>query len=173
MSGLAGAAAVCVAVVFALAAGAKWRDRPTTAHAFRDLGLAAPERWVAPVVFVELGLAMLLIVRPAIGGPAAIATLIVFSVVLAVAIRRGDDVVCGCFGATGDRPVGPVDLVRNGALVLTSFVAATGTGIARPSLVGLVTVTALGAAVALVLQLLTIRSQIGSVFRIELAGEVS
>ena len=173
MSGIAGAAALVVAVVFALAAVAKWRDRPTTARAFRDLGLPAPRRWVVPVIVAELGVAALLLLRPAVGGVVAIAALLAFSTVLAAAIRRGDDVVCGCFGAGSDRPVGVVDLARNGALVVASAVALFGDGLARPSLPGLVTVTALGVSVALVLQLLTIRSQIGSVFRIELAGEVS
>lgn len=173
MSGVAGAAAVMVAAVFALAATAKWRDRPTTARAFRDLGLPAPRRWVVPVIVAELCVAALLLLRPAIGGVVAIATLVAFSAVLAVAIRRGDDVVCGCFGAANDRPVGVVDLARNGVLVAASALALLGDGIARPSLPGLVTVTALGVSVALVLQLLTIRGQIGSVFRIELAGEVS
>ena len=160
-------------MTFGAAAVAKWRDRPTTARAFRDLGLPAPKRWVGPVAAGEVVLALLLVVRPAIGGIAAVVVLIAFSLVLAAAIRRGEQVVCGCFGAANDRPVSVVDLVRNAALVALAVLAAAGSGLARPTLPGLVTVTSLAVAVALVLQLLHIRSQIGSVFRIELAGEAS
>jgi hypothetical protein len=72
--------------------------------------------------FVELGLAVLLVVWPSwIPAAIAIVLLLAFSAVLVRAhLRR---LPCPCFGGAGGDPVGTSALVRNGALLACAVLA--------------------------------------------------
>ena len=84
----------------------------------------------APVLpWVEVGLGALLTVQ--LGRPwTAAAVLVVlagFTAAIAVHLLQGHRVACGCFGQASLQPVGPVDLIRNVALLALAVVA-TGVG---------------------------------------------
>lgn len=90
-------------------------------------------RWVAGLVPVwEIGLAAALLVAPgpfrALAGGAAVLTMLVFTVLIAGVLRRGEEADCGCFGpfAATDRVTGWT-LARNIVLVLAAVLATAGT----------------------------------------------
>lgn len=103
---------------------------------FRDdlLGFGlVPERWAPAAVALLLGseatVAGLIVAGgslAAAGFAAAIGLLVLFSAVLASALRRGLDVPCGCFGGS-ERRISRADLVRNGGFIAC---AAAGLGAA-------------------------------------------
>lgn len=175
MTGVAGAAAVVLAGLFAVAAIRKTLAPSSVAADFASLGLPRSPLLVALVAAVEGAVAIALVVAPRLGGSAAVALLVVFSTVLWSVIRRGVEARCGCFGASTRRRVGRLDLVRNGGLAILAVVTVVGaTGdAARPGLPGVVTVTASVASAFVVAQLVELRQQVGSIFRIELAGEAT
>ncbi len=172
MTGLAGAAAVVLAATFAVAARAKFVDASSTEASFSQLGLPRPARLRRAVIVWELLLAALLVLVPAAGAVTSIVTLGAFSGILERTRRSGAAVTCGCFGATSRRPIGAIDLARNAVLALLAALAlGAGVSLARPDLAGLMIVT-LGLGVAAIVgQLLELRGQVGSLYRIELAGE--
>ncbi|MDH3295540.1 MAG: hypothetical protein OER95_14570 [Acidimicrobiia bacterium] len=170
------AAAVFMAALFALAAGAKLRRNQRTVTDFAGLGLrlSRPLAVAAPVA--ELMVAAALLVRPQIGGSAAVVLLAGFTVVLARALRsargRGQSVNCSCFGSLSRNPVSSATLVRNGVLMVVAAVAATGNGLARPDVGSLIAIS-LPIVIALVIsQLLAARRQLGRIWSVELAGEI-
>lgn len=112
-----GMASACVlGATFAWAGAAKLGQPAETAAGFADLGLARPEVLARVVPAVELALAVALLAMPAAGGAVAIVLLAGFTVVLARALRRGDEVRCACFGRTAGPPLSRVDLARNALL---------------------------------------------------------
>lgn len=123
MTVVAIAASVLLGVAFLVAGGAKVAAGPSwpaEAHA-----LGAP-RWVVPVLpWAEIVLGAALVSQLA-RRPAALvagALLVAFSALLAVRIAQGRRPPCACFGAWSTRPIGPVDLVRNGLLLALALVA--------------------------------------------------
>ena len=113
---------VAVGTVLLLAGAFKLGQREWP-RAAADFG--AP-RWVVAVLpWLELVVGGLLVAQ--VGGrwTAALACLLlaVFTVAVAIRLRLGDQVPCGCFGETSSEPVSRATLVRN--LVLT-LIAAVG-----------------------------------------------
>jgi uncharacterized membrane protein YphA (DoxX/SURF4 family) len=115
--------AVALGVVFVVAgatkvaAGAGWRSQAAE--------LGAPS-WVSPVLpWVELVLGALLVSQIARRWIAAVAVglLIAFTALLVIRLREGRRPPCACFGAWSTRPLGWVDVARNGALVILGSVA--------------------------------------------------
>ncbi|HEY2430348.1 MAG TPA: MauE/DoxX family redox-associated membrane protein [Acidimicrobiales bacterium] len=136
MAGAATACAVVLAVVFGWAAVAKAvRHRPTVA-AFTELGLPAPTFLSVAVPAAEAAVAIILVLRPAIGGALALAALAAFTLVVVRALTRGGSAGCGCFGSRRIEPVSPSDVVRNGLLAAFAAVATGATHPVRPGLVG-------------------------------------
>lgn len=176
VAALAPLAALALAAVFTVAAATKLAHPPTARREFTALGLPAPGLLVRVVPPVEALVAVLLLVRPAAGGLAAAATLTAFTAVLAAAVRSGRSVSCGCLGSLSRRPVSTATLFRNLALIATAAVAATTpvpTGL-TPTMPAGEVVLAVGPALLLIAigaQALALRSQIGRIWSVELAGE--
>ncbi len=155
MSGLALAARLGLAAVFAVAGAAKLRDRPGTVLMLEDFGapsgLARPGALVLPLA--ELAVAVLLLpdATAAAAAAGALVLLAVFITAIAVNLARGHQPECNCFGQLHSEPAGPATLVRNGALaLLAGFVLAAGQEAAGAraldGVAGLDTATALAAA---------------------------
>src|SRR5438270_12054405 len=90
-------AAVALALVFAVAAMAKWRDGHRVQPA------------------LELALAAALLIAPGWAGIVAVAVLVGFTTYLVRAMRRRQP--CNCFGSASTEPVSAVQLVRNAVLL--------------------------------------------------------
>jgi hypothetical protein len=112
------AAGIVLAAVFAWSGIAKLVRRPD----LTALGLPPQTWWV--VSFVELDLAVALVVAPSIGGLLAMALLAGFTTFLLA--RRNSGAGCGCFGSAKAAPISSVDFVRNAALFVVAVVAAFG-----------------------------------------------
>jgi uncharacterized membrane protein YphA (DoxX/SURF4 family) len=101
-----------------VASGPQWR-----AHA---VGMGTP-RWMIPLVpWWEMGVGALSIVSVWSPGPAiaALATLVVFTVAIAVQLVRGRHPQCACFGAWSAAPLGVRHVVRNVLFIGLAAVAA-------------------------------------------------
>jgi len=162
--GLASAAAILLAGLFAVAAVAKTVRHAATVESFRSLGLVGPEAlgWLVPAG--ELFTAGLLIVVPVAGAGASVLLLVAFSVVLVRALRSGLAVDCACFGAIADGQISPLDVVRNVGLIALAHLA-----LFAPSPV-VVEAVALGfVAVVMLIAAFTLRSARGRLA--SLAGE--
>jgi uncharacterized membrane protein YphA (DoxX/SURF4 family) len=146
MAGFTYAAALALALVFAVAAVAKLRRRAGTTRAFASLGLASPRVLALGVPVVELALAAGLVVVPGWAGIVALAVLAGFTAFVVQVIRRGDPHGCGCFGATRPAPMGPAEVLRNGLLALGALLAANASAPVVPDPLALLGVA--GAAVA-------------------------
>jgi hypothetical protein len=94
---------------------------------------------------------------------------VLFTVLLAVHVRRGSTVSCGCFGSTDPAPVTWITLVRNAALIVIAGVAASlaparlrlETSDTFGVLVSALCITAVG---ALLLGLVSMKQAAGAVF---------
>lgn len=159
-------ASLVLAGVLVWAGLAKWRHPRTTAAAFAALGV--PGARVVPVV--ELGAAVALVARPAVGGPFAAGMLLAFGAVLVRAARRG--VGCACFGGSPSQPASARELVRNAGLLVLA-VLATGARPAVPPLAEVVLVTTAVALGAVALAAASVRADLGRLWDNRLAGEVS
>ena len=126
MTGAASIAAVMLAVVFGWAAVAKAVRHRATVDAFGALGLPAPAFLAVAVPAVEVALAVILLVWPAVGASFALALLAAFTLVVIRGVLRGASTGCACFGTRRAEPVGPADVVRNGLLAALAALA-TGT----------------------------------------------
>lgn len=105
--------------VFAVAAGTKLRDREAAREALSGLGI--PRRLAFALAPAELAVAALLAVpgTAAAGAVAALGLLALFSAVIAANLAAGRHPACPCFGA-GTAPIGPLTLLRNGALAVAA-----------------------------------------------------
>jgi hypothetical protein len=121
---------------------------------------------------VEAATAVLLIVRPAAGAVIAFALLTGFTAILAPVVRSGRDVACGCFG--GEQPVSGATLIRNGALMVAALIVVVAAGPtdgpAMPGLAELMVVTTTALLALVLLQALTLRATIGSLWVVEPNG---
>ena len=123
-------ARVVLAIVLAVAGLSKLRRQAATTEAAVGLGVPEP---LAPIIGwslgpVELGLAAGLLM-PGTGLAASVLSagiLVVFSIAIAVALRRPSPPACNCFGATSSDPLDRRALIRNGALVALAAVAIAG-----------------------------------------------
>ncbi len=168
---VASTAALGLAIVLAWSGVAKLRGLASTISAFERIGLPKPGLLGRAVPVAELAVAGALLVAPRLGALAAIALLVAFTGVLLTIIRSGRSISCGCFGSTNAEPVGPADIVRNIGLLFAAAVALGATDLVRPDLPALVVVSLSALVVGLVMAMASLRHQVGSVFRVELAGE--
>jgi putative oxidoreductase len=115
---------LAIGIIFVASALAKIIDIATFAHQVHNYRLAPgwSENLLAMVLpWVELltGLALLVGVRPRAGAWLATALLLVFTVAVGLAMARGLDFQCGCFGTADATRIGGVKLAENlGMLVL-------------------------------------------------------
>lgn len=107
-----------LAAVLAVAAGAKLADRRSFGETLARFRIPVVTSTVWGVPAAELAVALLLLVPASAraGAAAALVLLALFTAAIIAALRRGDEVDCGCFGAASRAPVGPETLVRNTAL---------------------------------------------------------
>jgi hypothetical protein len=111
-----------IGLTFAVSAFGKARELRAFELAVVDLA-GVPAGRARPVALATLLAEVLVVLAVAVGGPAlpvgfglAAGLLLLFSFVLARALRRRTAVSCNCFGAS-ERPISGYDLVRNGALL--------------------------------------------------------
>jgi hypothetical protein len=117
-------AAVVVGAAMVWAGGFKLIDGAAWPKAAADLGVARPIARIVPFVELAVGVALLVpVVRPwpAI---AAIVLLVAFTVVILRRILDGSRPPCACFGSRSNRPLGPLHVVRNVALLALATTAA-------------------------------------------------
>lgn len=156
--GIGYAAAVVLAVVFALSALAKLRDPASTAEAFAAIGVPNPDSTSRLLPFPELAIVVLLLVVPAGGAVAVLVLLAFFTTFLIGRIRAGVSAPCACFGAASLRPISWLTVARNGALAALALLALLALQPAVPSLADAVIVIALTAVGAATLRVLTTRA---------------
>jgi uncharacterized membrane protein YphA (DoxX/SURF4 family) len=120
------ALALALAVLFAWAGAAKLVDAAGTRTTMAALGVPAPRVVALALPVIELAVAAALVVEPAVGAVAAIATLAAFTVFLVGRIRAGVTVPCRCFGAASTAPVGWATVARNGALAAVAVAVLAG-----------------------------------------------
>lgn len=150
MTGAASIAAVALAAVFGWAAVAKVSDRRAAATAFGGLGLPAAAFLATAVPATEAAIAVVLVLRPDVGGALALAMLAAFTLVIARALSTHSGAGCGCFGSHRVEPVSPADIVRNGLLAAMAVIATGTAHLAWPGLVaGAAMVVLLAVAVAI------------------------
>ena len=116
-------ARIAVGVVLLVAGAAKmWQPGwQVTAAAF-----GAPSWLARALPWVEVVLGAVLLAGVGLPWTAIAAAVLVagFTGVVAVRVRRGEAVPCGCFGETSSEPVGLDTVLRNLLLVVLSLVAA-------------------------------------------------
>ncbi len=119
-----------LAVVFAVAGGAKLKDRRGTRGTVIDFG--APQRLAGPLAIViplaELTVACLLVppATASAGAIGALALLLIFSAAIAFNLARGRAPECHCFGQLRSAPTGWRTLGRNGVLAAIALLALVG-----------------------------------------------
>ena len=114
--------------VFVLAALAKIGGLDAFAlqvHNFRMMPMALENLVAMTFPWIELvaGLSMILGIRPRSGAFVAAAMMAAFVVTVAVAMARGLDIECGCFGTADATRVGVSKLLQNLGLLGISLVA--------------------------------------------------
>lgn len=123
---------VILAATFISAGAAKIANRKRFASALPNLGvptsLVVVVAFVIPPCEVVIGVLLLINSTSFFAALATLLMLIVFSALLVLTIARGQSGGCNCFGSlSGDKPVGPQALVRNGALAaLAAMIVAAG-----------------------------------------------
>lgn len=174
MSGVGTAAAAMLAVMFAWAAVAKFTRRKATVEAFVGIGLPVPRVLARAVPLAEMAVAVLLLVRPAAGGVAALVLLTAFTGLLVLRLRQGVAVRCGCFGDPVAGDVSAATLARNGLLAGLGVAALAAPVPSLPTLPALVAVSAAVACAAVVVALVDLRVRAGRVWdnRLETGPEV-
>ena len=96
-------------------------DWPVQAAA---LGVARPVALVVPPIELALGASLVAGLLRHVAAWLAVALLGAFSALLAYRLAQGRRPVCACFGRLSRRPIGPLTLVRNAALLGLAVVAA-------------------------------------------------
>ena len=129
-------ARLVLAAVFAVAGAAKLADRDDARRTLR--GFEVPAALVAPLALLvpgaELATAGALLATPTVvaGAVAAIVLLTAFSAAIAVAIARGRQVQCTCFGRLYSAMVSRRTLARNGLLLAGAAFVLVG-ALSRPA----------------------------------------
>jgi hypothetical protein len=135
VDGVAYAAALLLAAIFAVAAFSKLRDREGTVESFRQLGVPNPEPAAGLLPLPELAAAFLLVLVPAVGGIVVLVLLAFFTTFLVDRLRSGVEAPCACFGASSDRPLSWLTLGRNLLLAVLAVATLFTMRPARPTLV--------------------------------------
>ena len=156
VNGVASAAALALAALFAWAGASKLVRPEQTATAFRGLGVPAPVVLARLTPPLELAIAAGLVLAPRPAAIVAIAMLATFSLVLGRAVRVGAAVPCACFGSARAEPVSRVDLLRNVVLAGMGLAAMGTTRVVVPPIEALVLVSTAGLTSAVALALLGI-----------------
>ena len=154
LQGLGYSAALVLALMFAVAALAKLRDRDGTAAAFFALGVPNPERAARFLPLPELAAVVLLLTVPFAGAIVVLALLALFTTFMVGRLRAGLVAPCACFGATTSQPISWVSVCRN---LLMGALAVLALGATRPVVPTIGEVTAVAGATlvgTLVLRLL-------------------
>jgi uncharacterized membrane protein YphA (DoxX/SURF4 family) len=122
LSSFAVVASVLLGLAFVVAGGSKVAAGPAWPDQARGLG--APSFVIPVVPWFEIVLGAILIVQlaPVAAGVVALATLLVFTGLIARRLAQGQHPPCACFGAWSAKPLGPGHLVRNGALIVLAVV---------------------------------------------------
>jgi uncharacterized membrane protein YphA (DoxX/SURF4 family)/thiol-disulfide isomerase/thioredoxin len=157
-----------VLIVAAAAKASRVRDAALAAE-----GFGAPRRIAPAVVVATAGIEVLLagwLVSGLATRPAALATLallLLFTAVVARALRAGKRPACNCFGALSQGPVGGHTLLRNAVLAVlaVAVVVADGPVTWRPSLLAVVAGTALVVALTSAAACLLVLRQNGRLLR--------
>lgn len=161
MSGVATALGWVLAGVLAWTGAAKLRRPGRTAAAFAALGLPGAGTLAIAVPAAELLTATLLVALPRVGGAAAALLLGGFTVFLAVRLRGGGTVDCGCFGTARSEPLTAAALLRNALLMGAAGAASVSGSAAVPSLEAVLVAGAAFLIGALAVALLDVRLRIG------------
>ena len=132
MSFAASLSAMVLAGVFAVAAIAKLLDRTGTRETLGEFGVparvAAPGAVALPLLELAVAASLIPAATAVWGAVAALATLLVFTAVIAATLARGTAPDCNCFGGLTRTTVGRATLVRNAILAgIAAFAAAAGT----------------------------------------------
>ena len=124
---------VALAAVFMTAGVGKLLDRDGSRRALRDFGV--PERVARPgsvlLPLTEIAVAVALVFRPSArwGAVAAMVLLAAFIVGIGLALARGKEPDCHCFGQIHSAPAGPLTLARNALLAaFAGVIIAYGSG---------------------------------------------
>ncbi len=141
LSAVGSATAIVLALLFVAAAAAKLRDRSATATSFAALGVPAPSTMALVVPAGEIVVALALVLVPAVGSVAAVASLAFFTAFVAARLREGVRAPCACFGAVTAHPLGPGDLLRNVGLLVLAGLALAAPQPLEPTLLAIVSVT--------------------------------
>jgi uncharacterized membrane protein YphA (DoxX/SURF4 family) len=162
MTDVATALALLLAGVLGWAGAVKLGRPGPTAASFAGLGLPAPGALARLVPLAELGTAALLVLRPRFGAVAALLLLLAFTGLLAVRLRAGGTVDCGCFGTARSEPLTSAALVRNALLIAAAAVvlATAGAG-GLPALEAVLVAGAAGVIGALAVALWDLRARTG------------
>jgi uncharacterized membrane protein YphA (DoxX/SURF4 family) len=122
LSSLAVVASVLLGLSFVVAGGSKVAAGQAWPEQARGLG--APSFVIPVVPWFEIVLGAILIVQlaPLAAGVVALATLLVFTGLIARRLAQGQHPPCACFGAWSAKPLGPGHLVRNGVLIVLAVV---------------------------------------------------
>lgn len=136
-------------LVFALAGFSKLQDASATAQSLKDFGVpeAAARQAAQLLPWLELAIAGGLLL-PYVAWFAALSAsvlLALFTVVVVLALRRGERPSCNCFGQVRSRPISGATAVRNGLFTAcAALLVLAGADALEPGLVG-VSAAAMGA----------------------------
>ena len=119
---------ILIGALFCVAALAKLGDLPAFAeqiHNFRLLpwGLENLSAILLPWIELVAGLALVLGVRPRSGGAVASALMAAFTLAVLIAMARGLDIECGCFGTGDATRVGLLKVLENSAMLALALLA--------------------------------------------------
>jgi uncharacterized membrane protein YphA (DoxX/SURF4 family) len=165
-------AAIIVAAVFTVAAISKLMAPERTTREFTNLGLPVAGLLARLVPAAELVAVGLLLFVPRLGGLVSVLLISGFTVVLLNVLQSGRTVSCGCLGALSEAPISLWTIARNGGLLLMATAASAVDSLSVP---GVAAVLVAGSALLLIaigVQLLKLRAEIGTLWRIDLAGEL-
>lgn len=120
-------------VLLGWAALAKIGDIPTLAnqvHLFRLVPVASENLLAMVLPWIEMvaALSLVLGIRPRAGATVASGMLVVFTVAVGLAMARGLNFECGCFGTSDASRVGMVKLLENFGMIALAV-----TGTLRPA----------------------------------------
>lgn len=169
--GVASIMAAAMATIFVVAAVTKLRSPDTTAAEFTRLRLPAGPVLARVLPPIELATAALILIRPQAGAVVATGLLMAFTAVLIATIRSGLVVSCGCLGSVSRKPVTPATVARNLVFVAMTAMAASTPSLVIPDLASVMVSATAAVVIVLVLQLMTLRQELGRLWSVELAGE--
>jgi thiol-disulfide isomerase/thioredoxin len=124
VNGVALAARLVLAGVFAVAATAKLRDRTGTRFTLEDFGVPAgligPGALLLPIAELTVAGLLLFDATAVAGAIGALLLLGAFMVGITVNLAQGRRPDCNCFGQLQSKPIGPATLARNATLAIVA-----------------------------------------------------